>query len=227
MKKNEFATKLREAGVTNRLMRRVSMKMQLDEIEGFVAAAERGFKTQLKVSERRWKRQPKGLSNDELEDYFNKLSMECFSLDNAFPSMIRQTSFIYLYSVLEKGLMFLCDCAHAHGNLPVAPENHKGKGIRKANSYLKKIGGIVFSEDRDWNELCLLGELRNRFVHSLSRKPLDPALGAYIKKNKALFKVGVSGQITLSKAFCPHSLKLVWRFYAAVLNAIPDRLLEQ
>jgi hypothetical protein len=115
MKKSEFASKLREAGVTNRLMRRVTMKMQLDEIEGFVAMVERGFKTQLKVSERKWKRQPKGLSNDELEEYFNKLSMECFSLDNAFPSMIRQTSFIYLYSVLEKGLMFLCDCAHKHG----------------------------------------------------------------------------------------------------------------
>ncbi len=226
MKKSEFATRLRAAGLTNRLMRSVTMKMQLDEIECFVATVERGFKSQLKVSERKWKRQPKGLSNDELQDFFNKLSQECFSLDSAFPSLVRQTSFIYLYSVLEKALMCLCSCAHQHGNLPEAPEIHKGKGIRKVNSYLKKVGGVAFPEGRDWNELCLLGALRNLFVHSLRRKQLDPALEAYIKKNKALFTIGVSSQIMLREAFCTHSIRLVRRFYADVLNALPDTLLE-
>jgi len=226
MKKTEFATKLREAGPTSRLIRKVTMKMQLDEIEGFVATVERGFKSQLKVAEQMWKRQPKGLSNDELEEYFSKLSQECFSLDSAFPTLVRQTSFIYVYSVLEKALMFLCECAHKHGNLPEAPKDQKGKGIKKANSYLKKVGGVKPLEGRDWSELCLLGELRNRFVHSVSRKPLEPALEAYIKRNKALFKIGLSGQIILREAFCTHAIELVRRFYADVLKAIPDKLLE-
>lgn len=227
MKTAEFSRRLREAGLTNRHMRRVTMKMQLDEIEGFVATVERAFESQLKFAERKWKRQPKGLSHDELDDYFNKLSKECFSLESAFPSLIRQTAFVYLYSVLEKGLLFLCECAHTHGKLQEAPSaNRKDKGIKKANAYLKESGGVKFPEGRDWNELCLLGELRNRFVHSSSRKPLNPAIEAYIKKNKTLFRVGLSGQIILRESFCTHAIELVRRFYADVLAAIPDKLLE-
>ncbi len=226
MNKTQFASKLRAAGLTNRLLRKVAMKLQLEEIEGFVATVERGFKSQLKVAERMWKRQPEGLSNEDIEKYFSNLSQECFSLDSAFPSLVRQTSFVYVYSVLEKALVSLCECAHKHGNLPHAPEEHKGKGIKKANSYLKKVGGVKLSEGKDWNELCLLGELRNRFVHSLSRQPLELALEAYIKKHKALFKIGLSGQIILREGFCTHAIELVRRFYADVLKAIPDRLLE-
>ncbi len=135
--------------------------------------------------------------NDELEDYSQKLSQGCFSIDIAFPNLIRQTSFIYLFSVLEKVLMFFVDCAHKNGKLPETPGNHNGKGSSKTNSYLKKVGGVVYPEGGDWNELCLLGELRKRFVHSLNRKPLGLALEACLRKNKAVFKIGVSCRIVL------------------------------
>ncbi len=50
-KKSGVVKRLREAGITNRLMGRVTMKMQLDELEGYVETVERAFKEQLEREE--------------------------------------------------------------------------------------------------------------------------------------------------------------------------------
>src|SRR5262245_47803042 len=101
--------------------RKVTMKMQLDDLQAFIRTVENTFKKQAKASEKKWDRPaPKRLSNDKLEDYYQQLSREVFWLSTEFPSLVRQTTFIYLYSALEKALAKLCEDVHK-GNPQLPP----------------------------------------------------------------------------------------------------------
>ena len=144
LKKDELAVAMRKAGVTNKLLRRVTMKMQLDELEGYVETVERAFNEQ---QLREDKEPPDGLSHEEFEAFYREQSNTHFSLGTAFPNLVRRTAFIHLYSILEKGLLFLCDCAYKHGKLPEShADNRSDKGIFKAQVYLKSVGGVPFPD---------------------------------------------------------------------------------
>ena len=104
LKKGGFAETMKRAGLTNRLMRRVTMRLQLDEVQRFVTTIEAAFKKELKASEKRWAQTPKELDDDQLDVYFNKLAREQSSLKMRFPDLIRRTTFIHLYSIFEKSL---------------------------------------------------------------------------------------------------------------------------
>jgi hypothetical protein len=227
-KKSDCAKRLRDAGITNRLIRRVTMKMQLGELEGYVETVERAFKEQLEREEREPKQPPAGLSEEELGAFYHEQSDIYHSLTHAFPSLVRQTAFIHLYSILEKGLIFLCDCAYKHGGLPEPhAANKKDKGIFKAQVYLKKIAGVPFPDQcREWEEICRMNGLRNRYTHGGQTGEIPEQLLAYAEKNRKLIQVGMSKQIILKPGYCQHAIGLVGRFYDTVLTAMPDRLLE-
>src|SRR5262245_21066442 len=132
-KKSDFAKAMRAAGVTNRFFRHLTMKMQLDELEGYVATVERAFKEQLEREEKESKQPPEGLTYEQMEAFYHEQSNLYYSLDHAFPSLVRRTAFIHLYSILEQGLIFLCDCALEHGKLSESHSDNKSdKGIFKA-----------------------------------------------------------------------------------------------
>lgn len=228
LKEGEFAAAMRRAGITNRLMRRVTMKMQLDELEGYVETVERAFKEQLEREEKAPKQPPDDLSHEELEAFYDSQSNIHFSLGNAFPSLVRRTAFIHLYSILEKGLLLLCDCAYAHGKLPEPhADNKRDKGIFKAQVYLKSVGGVPFPDQcKEWEEICRMNELRNRYTHGGRSKEVPKKLHAYCEKNKKLIQIGLSKQIILKAGYCPHAIGVVRKFYEMVLTVIPDRLLE-
>ncbi|MEQ8789458.1 MAG: hypothetical protein RIC55_24400 [Pirellulaceae bacterium] len=228
LKKGEFAAAMRRAGATNKMWRRVTMKMQLDELEGYVETVERAFKEQLEREEKEPKEPPDGLSHEEFEAFYHEQSNIHFSLGNAFPSLVRRTAFIHLYSILEKGLIFLCDCAYEHGKLPEShADNKSDKGIFKAQAYLKSVGGVPFPDQcKEWEEICRMNELRNRYTHGGRTKEIPKKLLAYCEKNKKLIHIGMSKQIILKAGYCPHAIRVVRRFYEMVLTAIPDPLLE-
>ena len=166
-KKSDFARRLRDAGLTNRLHRRVTMKMELDELEGYVETVEHAFKEQLEREEREPKQPPAGLSEEELEAFYHGQSNIYYSLDHAFPSLVRQTAFIHLYSILERELISLCHCAYEHGGLPEShAANQKDKGIVEAQVYLKKIAGVPFPDQRE--------RVGRNLPHERTAEPVHP-----------------------------------------------------
>ena len=225
LKKDELAVAMRKAGVTNKLLRRVTMKMQLDELEGYVETVERAFNEQ---QLREDKEPPDGLSHEEFEAFYREQSNTHFSLGTAFPNLVRRTAFIHLYSILEKGLLFLCDCAYKHGKLPEShADNRSDKGIFKAQVYLKSVGGVPFPDQcKEWEEICRMNELRNRYIHGGRTKEIPQKQLAYCEKNTNLIRIGTSKQIILKAGYCPHAISVVRDFYEMVLTAIPDPLME-
>lgn len=228
LKKSEFSAAMRRTGVTNKLFRRVTMKMQLDELEGYVETVERAFQEQLEREEKEPKEPPDGLSHEELESFYHEQSRIHFSLGNAFPSLVRRTAFIHLYSILEKGLLFLCDCTYEYGHLPEShADNKSDKGVFKAQVYLKSVGKVSFPDEcKEWEEICRMNELRNRYTHGGQTKEIPKKLLAYCEEKKKLIHIGVSKQIILKAGYCPHAIGVVRTFYEMVLTAIPDTLLE-
>jgi|GEM_PF-2653032 hypothetical protein len=227
-KKSGVVKRLREAGITNRLMRRVTMKMQLDELEGYVETVERAFKEQLEREENQPKETPLGLAEDEVDAFYHEHSNIYHSLNHAFPSLVRQTAFIHLYCILEKGLIILCDCTHKYGGLHEShTANRKDRGIFKAKACLKEVAGIRFPDQcTEWVEICRMNELRNRYTHGGQTREIPKKLLAYAENNKKLIQIGMSKQIILKPGYCRHVIGVVRHFYEAVLTAMPDRLLE-
>ncbi len=210
-----------------RAFTRVQMKMQLEELEGFIKSVESAFKKQLKASERKWDKAPEGLDDDELEAYYHKCTMDAHSFRSGFPDLVRRTTFIHLYSVLEKALLRLCESLHDRApNLASPSENRKDKGIVKAQKYIKEAGIEFPDQNPDWEEICRMNELRNRLVHSIGVRSLPTSLEEYCKRKKNQLKLGYHGSITIKEGYCQHAIDVVRRFYHSLIAAIPDQYFE-
>ena len=220
LKKGEFGSAMR------RTWRRAIMTVRLDELERYVDTVEHAFKEQLERKEKEPVDPPHGLSPDEFEEFYNEQSNIQYSLGNAFPSLVRRTAFIHLYSILEKSLLFLCDCAYEQGPLSEShADNMRDKGIFKAQVYLKSVANIPFPDQcREWEEICRMNELRNLFTHGQA-KQIPKKLLTYCETNKELIHIGRSNQIILKTGYCPHAIGVVRKFYEMVITAIPDSLM--
>jgi len=202
---------------------RVQVKSQLEELLGYVQLIEKGFASRLKRAEKRPFQVPKRFKNEAAVDrYYRDRSNELHALSKEFPSLVRRTAFLHLYSILEKRLLLICEGVHRDQPHLQPLSADKNKGIVKAKKYLKNEAKVDFPDQtNDWIEIQRMQELRNRFAHSIG-KPMPATLDEYIKKNKSFFKVGMMDSFSLTPAYLPHVIELVGRFHEAVLNAIPD-----
>ena len=107
---------------------------------------------------------PSGLSQEELEAFYHEESQAYFSLSNAFPALVRQTAFVYLYSILEKGTVSFSVIVLT-GTAVFAyptPTTTLGTGeSKRLENTCKKLLESSFSEQSgDWNEICCMNKLR-------------------------------------------------------------------
>jgi hypothetical protein len=217
-------------GLTTKVWYRVNLKMRLDDLQGFIHTVEMGFRKQQKVADTKWKRSaPKGLSNEQLEEYYEQLSREGFLLSTEFPALVRRTAFVHLYSIFEKALVRLCERVHECNRRLASPSaDKKNKGIHKAQQYLKRTAKVPFpDQNSDWEALRRMGDLRNWFVHSTGKQKISGKLEAYLKKKPSMVRIGLKNSITLQEGFCPHAIDVVRRFYAQLLAVIPDEMLDK
>ncbi|MBA4032001.1 MAG: hypothetical protein C0478_14075 [Planctomyces sp.] len=224
-KATDFATRMRDIGVTNRMWRQIVLKRELDELKKYIDTVEAAFSEQLKREETEPQRPSHVASNEAQERFYEEQSQILHSLNTSFPALVRQAAFIRLYSDLERSLTSLCDCVDRHGTplIRLADVPSKHKGIRKSRYFLTCAGVSFLSMDVEWQEIQRMNKIRNIFVHG--GEVISNDLRDYCNGH-SLLRMGISGQIILRPGYCQHAVEVVRRFHELLLAEIPDDLME-
>lgn len=121
-----------------------------------------------------------GLENEELDDEFEDEDEEdgfvkMFEYLTSpshlylfqFPSILRTSLFLSIYSFLETQLILLCKQLQAKKRIDISVTDLKGNGIEMASKYLKKVIGISFPDtSKEWVNVKHYNHLRNCIAHN-------------------------------------------------------------
>lgn len=154
----------------------------------------------------------KEFSDKEKEEFVDWHYDEIVNFRDVFPSIMRNSLFISVYSFLEEKIIDLCG---QPDETSIKLEDLQGNGITRAALYIKKIKKEVFPDDiKEWHYIINANHIRNCIVHC----------GGDVEKSKNPKKVRHAIQelkhvlenshhkIILSEEFCMEFISVVERF---------------
>ena len=98
---------------------------------------------------------------------------ELYEVSETLPQVLRTSSVVALYSLLEISLDRLCDLFHAHTSLSLTLDDMSGAGVIRARNYLNKVVLMDFPAGHHlWSDFNKHNRVRNNLVHSGGR--VDP-----------------------------------------------------
>jgi hypothetical protein len=149
-----------------------------------------------------------------------------------FPSLLRSSSFVAIYSSLENALDQLClGVRHALG-LRAEPSDLKDRGIKRARTYLERVACVGFPPSSPaWKDLLEYNLLRNIVVHN--DRGISPGTDDYKKvrlfaDKKRTFDIEDSefwpfqSRLVFKRLFCEGVLESGEQFIHELLKKIPD-----
>lgn len=139
-----------------------------------------------------------------------------------FPSILRTSVFLSLYSFLENQLILLCKQIQSKKRIALSVNDINGNGIEKANKYLKKVVGINFPDEaEEWAYIKNCNQFRNCLVHNggivnEENKKLLKAIEAIpsVTSNYNL----LDKELRLEKEFCLNFIKNIDTFWELLKN---------
>lgn len=185
--------------------RTLFIDLQLDNMEGYLDFFEKAIKSKIKEFEENLEKKAINLSVDDKERFFEFHSDEYWKLADVIPYMTYTNFIISLYSYIEHELFNLCKDIRKEQDIKLSYEDVGGKGIYRAKLYLSKVADIEI-EDKHWNELVIIGKLRNKIVHNGGKFYIDSSkkdlkqLYLYLKKNSLTKRFGEKTYFE----FCPN-----------------------
>lgn len=139
---------------------------KMDEMEDFKSFINSSIEREKKAVEERMKRATKGMSEKEMEEYYEWFSEDYVKIDDLFAQISINAFLIMLYSYIESGLNSLCDAERHDRKIDIRYKDMKGKGIEQAKIYLEKVIRLnLKTEDNPWKEIRALNKIRNAIVH--------------------------------------------------------------
>jgi len=151
---------------------------------------------------------------EDHQDYFEAAHLDDYmELSQELPTILRHSILTAANSALEQYLNETCR-AHAEvtkTRLDVA--DLAGTGLRQAQVYLKKVGGMIFPDhDESWVAVQRLRELRNSIVHGDAYVHESNApLISWLEKCRGV-KISASHFVTLEAPFVGEALTWYERF---------------
>ena len=164
------------------------------------------------------------LSEAEKHDLYASVGLEHTELSQIHPQILRQSLVIALASFLEKTLNSLCQDFRKHWQIDLSFHDIHGKGITRAQKYLKKVIKIDFPDtNAAWQNILLINEIRNFYVHSEGN-----VSGELVKRietaseNRALTKL-YPESIDLDSKFVPFYIENIEKF----VRQLQQKVLEK
>lgn len=242
----------RRAGENTRYVLGIVFDNQLNELKDYIKTIEGALSNKFEEFDIDVERSMQEMSEERKNHYAEMMADDAFQLADRFPSMVRKTSFVFLYGLLEHSLLNLCEDVKHYGKLKESPTSGKDKGIiaylvqicrwlwwptrgkdkgiTATQTYLKNVAKVEFPDkSKEWNEIKRMAEIRNVLSHRLGRIKGDPskALKDYIKQKNGMLEVTGIGEIKFNAGYCEDVIEVVRKFFAAVLKAVPDELLSK
>lgn len=170
------------------------------------------------------------MTEEQKADYIEWATDDAFQLADRFPSLVRKTSFVFLYGLFEHTLMNLCGHVKKYGKFKEKVTGGKDKGITAVQVYLKTVAKVKFpDQSKQWNEIKSMAEIRNLLSHRQGQIKGEPskALLAYIKKKKGMIELAGVNEIKLNTGYCEDAIEVIRTFFTALMKAIPDDLMRR
>ncbi|MER0468112.1 hypothetical protein ABR330_15855 [Bacillus cabrialesii subsp. cabrialesii] len=105
----------------------------------------------------------KELSDIEIEEFVDWHYDEISQYRDDFPSIMRNSLFISVYSFLEEKVIDLCD---QPDETSIKLEDLQGNGIKRASLFIKKVLKDDFPDDtKEWHFILNANQIRNCIVH--------------------------------------------------------------
>lgn len=203
---------------------------ELNELGEYIETIEGALNKKFKEFGDSISRTMASMSEYQKSEYMEWVSDDAFRLADQFPSMVRKTSFVFLYGLFEHTLLNLCRHVKKYGKFKEKVTGGSDKGITAAKVFLKTVAKVKFpDQSREWNDITMMAEIRNLLAHRQGRVKGDPskALLAYMKKQKGLIELTGANEIKFNEGYCQNAIEVIRTFFAALLKQIPDDLLQQ
>jgi len=125
-------------------------------------------------------------------DYLAHVNDEYIEISETLPNLHAYSVFLIAYSYFERTLNGVCASLRRNSQLPLAVDDLAGRGIIRAESYLRKVAGITSPfELQEWRSAKLFGEIRNNIAHRngfVDYKPQDTA-SLWVRLTRAGFEL--------------------------------------
>ncbi|MBN3553296.1 hypothetical protein JYA63_03395 [Fictibacillus nanhaiensis] len=158
------------------------------------------------------------LHEDEQENYWDWHVDEYHDYSELYPSFLRNSIFISIYSYLEYHLLNQCDNKEKLRSI-------KGSGIEKGKKYFKQVYGIHTPfESIEWNNINDYNKIRNCLVHNggdidnISNANKQKELNVIINKIPTI-ELSNRGQILIQKEFCIEFCEVVKCFLTLTVES--------
>ncbi|MDD2679943.1 MAG: hypothetical protein PHO03_04010 [Candidatus Omnitrophica bacterium] len=155
------------------------------------------------------------LPEDEKVDFFDYFSDEYLKLYEDFPNIARGSLFVAGMSMLEYQIIALCQHLQKTNRYYIALNDIAGKGIFKAQLYLKKVAKLKFPDDtKYWNDILCYQIIRNAVVHNDSviknGKELEKIIGFSLDHKSLRMH---SDRLLFGETFCLEAFDIIESFF--------------
>ncbi|HFK1670072.1 hypothetical protein [Bacillus cereus] len=212
-------------------------KMQLDSIRNYANEMERTNTFKLEELTKAAEEDMENLTEEQQDEYWNYRIDEFHELGKTFPSLLRYSIVVSVYSTVEQYLLrivkpHMAKALGYKGVLELNPKfdgelkkleriGCKGSMLRKLGVYMDKRMGIRFPfKSNEWSFIEDLNTLRNNIVHCNGRiyddrnhKKVNKVIKSYKSVNPSS-----SNEIVLELEFILHMINQVEQFLTLVLE---------
>lgn len=166
---------------------------------------------------------PPGMTREEYAEWYSEYEVDISSFEERyerdFPSKSRYSFLVLLHIVLEDRLRATCNEIQKRRNLPIMEKDLKGAALERANSFLKKVAGINYNNQTDWQNLRDLQSIRDCIVHTNGR--IDESrdqrrINDLCKKNIGISSV--DGALAVDKSYCIFALEAILTYFTGLLD---------
>jgi hypothetical protein len=208
------------------------VRERLEASKNHALKVEELLKTELTDIECHHEHQVKELSEEQKAEYYEHHSDSYMELAKYIPSIQRKSELISICTILEHLLKDLCVLYKDSIQAPLEYSDIKANGdIDRARKYLIKVIGIAFPEtSKNWEEIVIIQQIRNVFVHhdgvakigspsiQYSQKSsfFDVVELAYIYENKKMARLEINEKFTI------HCIDVYERFFEELFAVIQE-----
>jgi hypothetical protein len=151
-----------------------------------------------------------------------------FKLHLNFPALLRETTFVAIFSLLEDTIVDLARYVGRRVGSKKRLDDHRDRGILAAKKYLDECCGVGFpTQEHPWQEILRYKHIRELIVHSgrcLKRSSHAKAIRNYCRGKRGLLAIDEYDCLELSSAFCNTALSIVQGFLGSVFELAGTRL---
>lgn len=142
----------------------------------------------------------------------------------AFPIIQRRSELISICSIFENGLKEISKVCEEFSTLKIDKSTIKSEGnIDKLKKHIESYKEIDISKNAYWNEILLIQQIRNKFVHHdgfVKSANLD--LTQYIK-GSTLITLNRESKIIVNNGFTEYCIKIYMNFFIQLFNLLAGK----